>query len=188
MATSIQPGLDVIAPPAELMPLESVDSDQLLDLVSIARGNFDNVMLDLPANWTSWTLSLAARSTDIIFVVELTVASLKQGRRQLQLLKSSGVADGAITVVANRVSKRLFRSIGLSDAAQALGHPIGFTVSNDYPLVSAAHDQGVLIQEIRRKSKLAAEIAKIGEHLCALLGSRTDRCGTCEKDDSSGAP
>jgi pilus assembly protein CpaE len=151
-------GLNVIAAPADMMPIEAVNADQVLRIIDLARQEYDYVVIDLPTNWTNWALSLVARSSAIFLIVELSVASLRQAKRQLQLLANQGIGGGHINIVANRVEKRLFRTIDLDSAAQALGHPVELSIHNDYPLVRAAHDQGVLIKQIRSKSKIIGDI------------------------------
>ena len=163
-------GLNVIAAPLDIVPIESVNADQIMRIIELARAEYDHVILDLPTNWTNWTLSLVAASDAIFLVAELSVASLRQAKRQLQLLDSQNIAGEHINVVANRVEKRLFRTIDLDSAAQALGHPIELSIHNDYPLVRAAHDQGVLIRAIRAKSKIAGDI----ENLLPRLGVGTE--------------
>jgi pilus assembly protein CpaE len=64
----------------------------------------------------------------------------------------------------------MFRTINLDDASHALGHPIEYSIHNDYPLVRAAHDQGVLINAIRARSKIGADIAA----MLPLLTKETD--------------
>jgi pilus assembly protein CpaE len=164
-------GLNVIAAPSDMMPIEAVSADQILRLIDLARTEYDYVVLDLPTNWTNWTLSLVARSTAIFLIIELSVASLRQAKRQLQLLTNQGISGDHISIVANRVEKKLFRSIDLDSAAQALGHPVELSIHNDYPLVRAAHDQGVLIQEIRSKSKIVGDIANFLPRLGIDAGS-----------------
>lgn len=159
VVTTTPQGLNVVAAPADMMPIEAVNADQILRIIDLARQEYDYVVIDLPTNWTNWALSLVARSTAIFLIVELSVASLRQAKRQLQLLNNQGIRGDHINIVANRVEKRMFRTIDLDSAAQALGHPVELSIHNDYPLVRAAHDQGVLIQQIRAKSKIVGDIA-----------------------------
>lgn len=159
VATTTDAGLHVIAAPIDMMPIEAVNADQILRIIDLARQQFDYVVVDLPTNWTNWALSLVARSTAIFLIVELSVGSLRQAKRQLQLLNSQDIQGSHVHVVANRVEKRLFRAIDLDSAALALGHPVDLSIHNDHPLVRAAHDQGVLIQQIRAKSKIVGDIA-----------------------------
>lgn len=159
VATTTEGGLHVIAAPVDMMPIEAFNADQILRVMDLARQQYDYVVIDLPTNWTNWALSLVARSTAIFLIVELSVCSLRQAKRQLQLLNSQDINGSHVHVVANRVEKKLFRAIDLDSASLALGHPVELSIHNDQPLVRAAHDQGVLIQHIRAKSKIVGDIA-----------------------------
>lgn len=163
-------GLQVIAAPTDIIPLESVGAEQILNIVELATNEFDTVYLDLPGNWTNWSLSLVARSDAILLVVETTIASLRQARRQLALLESQGLGNAPVHVVVNRVEKRLFKTISLADAERALGHAVSFSIANDFNLVSTALDQGVLISEIKSGSKVAKDIGEIVSGCEMLFG------------------
>jgi pilus assembly protein CpaE len=157
--------LSVIAAPDAIMPLEAINTDDLLRVLTLVRQQFDYVVLDLPANWTNWTLSAALAADAILLVVELSIASLGQAKRQLELFRSVGIEDATVEIVVNRVEKRLFRTINLNDVARTLGHPVLGDISLDAPTVNAAQVQGVLIGSVRRKSRFAADVAKIGQLL-----------------------
>ena len=111
--------------------------------------------------------SAALAANSVVLVVELTVASLRQAQRRLELLRSVGIEDDAIQVVVNRVESRLFRTIGVDDVAKTLHHPVAGTVALDAPAVSAAQNQGMLVGRFARKSRFAADIARLGEALRA---------------------
>lgn len=158
-------GVSVIAAPEAIMPLEAVDTDHLLNLIHFLRGEFDHVVLDLPADWTNWALSAALASDVILLIVELSVASLHQAKRRLELFRSVGIDAEAVQIVVNRVERRLFRTIDLSDVSNTLGHSVLASVALEEPLVTTAQDQGQLVGDVRRKSRFAADIARIGELL-----------------------
>jgi pilus assembly protein CpaE len=154
-------GLNIVAAPADIMPIEAVSADQIFDIVDLATRNYDTIFADLPGNWTNWSLSLMARSDVVLLVVELSIASLRQAQRQIALLRSQGITDGRLQVVVNRVQKKLFRTIDLADAERALNHPVAFSIANDFPLVSTALDQGVLLDEIKAKNRITRDIEEI---------------------------
>lgn len=162
-------GLHLVPAPEEILPIEAVNPEQIYRIVDLATHEFDTVWLDLPGNWTNWSLSLVARSQVVLLVVEMTIPSLRQARRQLSLLRSQDISGSHIQVVANRVEKKLFRSIGLDEAQDALGHPIAFTIANDFPLVNAALDQGVLIDDFKAKSKVSKDFRTIVDGCKQLL-------------------
>lgn len=165
-------GLQVIAAPADIVPLESVSADQVMNIVELAAHEFDTVYLDLPGNWTNWSLSLVARSDAVLLVVEATIASLRQAKRQLALMRSQGLSDAPIHVIVNRVEKKLFRAISLADVERALGHEVSYSIANDFNLVSTALDQGVLVNDIKPGSKVAKDLAEIVNG-CEILFERS---------------
>lgn len=167
VATEAGGGVSIIAAPDAIMPLESVDTDVLLRMIRLLREHYGTVLLDLPANWTNWALSATLAADSIVLVTELTIASLRQAKRRLELFRTVGIDPRAVEVVVNRVEKRLFRSIGLDDVAETLGRPVLGSVSLEAPLVSAAQNQGQLVTHAHRKSRFAKDIATLSELLRA---------------------
>jgi len=157
--------LSVVAAPVEILPLETVDTDQLLRVLQMLRRTYGYVILDLPANWTNWTLSAVATADALVMVVELTIASLRQAQRRLELFRSVGIERDAVEIVVNRVEKRLFRTIDLHDVAQTLNHSVLGSIAQDAPLVNASQDQGKLVSAVQRKNRFLTDIAEIAEAL-----------------------
>ena len=163
-------GLKVIPAPGDMMPLEGISNEHMLRIVDMATREFGTVFVDLPTNWTNWSLSLVARSDLVILVTELTVAGLNRARRQLDLLKSQDLGGLDIRVVVNRFEKSLARTISLADASRALGREVGYTVANDFALVRGAIDRGVSIDEIKRKTAVSKDLDALDSGLAAALG------------------
>lgn len=163
-------GLKVIAAPAEMLPLESFSADTVLNIVELAAREFGTVFVDLPTNWTNWSLSLVARSDLVLLVTEETVSCLHRARRQLELLRSQELGVLDVRVVVNRIEKKLLKSVRLSDVQQALGRDVAFTVANDHPTMRAAIDRGVPLAEIARNSALARDIGAMAQRIAAALG------------------
>jgi pilus assembly protein CpaE len=163
-------GLKIISAPPEMMPLEGVSADHLLQIVDIATREFGTVFLDLPSNWTNWSLSLVARSDLVLLVTELTVAGLNRAKRQLRLLESQDLNNLDVRVIANRYDKSQARTIRPSDVHEALGRDISYTISNDFPLMRAAIDRGVPIGDIKRKSAIAKDLTVLDAGIAAALG------------------
>jgi pilus assembly protein CpaE len=163
-------GLKVIAAPPEMMPIEALHSDPLIDIINLAKREFGTVFLDLPSNWTNWSLSLLAQSDLVLLVTELSVASLHRARRQLDLIRSQELDNLDVRIVINRFEKGLLRSIRQSDVRDALGYDIAYTVANEPAIMRAAVEQGVPISEIKRKSALGKDIDALDAGLAASLG------------------
>jgi len=163
-------GLRVIAAPREIMPLEAVSSDQLLSIVDLATAEFGTVFVDLPTNWTNWSLSLLARADVVLMITQLRVTSLHRARRQLDLLASQDMDQLDVRIVLNRAEKGLFRTLGPADAERVLRKPIAFRIANDHATMSLAIDRGVPIAEVKRKCALGKDIDVMEEGVTAALG------------------
>ncbi len=154
-------GLKVISAPADMMPLEGISNEHVLRIVELATREFGTVFIDLPTNWTNWSLSLIARSDLVILVTELTVAGLHRARRQLNLIQSQDLGPLDVRVVVNRFEKSLARTISLADASNALGREVGFTVANDFALMRMAIDRGVPLDEVKAGNNIQQALSKL---------------------------
>ena len=163
-------GLHVVSAPKEIMPLESVTSDQVMAIIDLATAEYGTVFVDLPMNWTNWSLSLLARSDLVLMISELRVPSLHRARRQLDLMDSQDLNNLDVRIVLNRVEKGLFKTLDTDDAERVLRRPVAFTVSNDHDTMTQAIDRGVPIEEVRRKSALSRDIQALDKGLALALG------------------
>ena len=169
--TTVHPsGLNLVASPPSMMPLESLSSEQVIEIVELAKREFGTVFLDLPSNWTNWSLSLLAQSNLVLLVSELSVASLHRARRQIELIDSQDLNELDLRIVINRFEKGLMRTVRPADVSNALRRDVAFTVSNDQPLMRSAVDQGLPIAEIRRKSAIGKDIDTLDAGIAAALG------------------
>jgi pilus assembly protein CpaE len=164
-------GLAVIGGPPELVPLDTLTPSIVGHILRLARESFEVVLLDLPPAWTDWTLAALTASDFICLVTPLTVPGVRQARRQLDMLEANGL--GARTrVLINRMPNRLFRTVDLGETEVLLRRKVDFRVSNDYPTVSAAIDQGRVLGSIKRGSRLVREINGVVQQLIAELDAK----------------
>lgn len=169
--TTIHPsGLNIVASPPEMMPLESLSSEQLIDIVELAAREFGTIFVDLPTNWTNWSLSLLARSDLVLLVTEMSISGLHRAKRQLELIKAQELEDLDVRIVVNRFEKGLLKTIRVTDVREALGRDIAYTIANDHDVMRPAIDRGVPIAEIKRKSAVGKDIDMLDAGIAASLG------------------
>jgi pilus assembly protein CpaE len=164
-------GVKVIAAPPDLMPLEGMPSEHLLAIVDLATREFGTVFVDLPTNWTNWSLSLVARSNLVLLVTELSVAALSRARRQLNLLRSQDLGQLDVRVIVNRYEKSVARTIRPADVREALGREVGYTIGNDFAVMRAAIERGLPIEEVKRKTALGKDFEMFAAGVSAALGA-----------------
>jgi pilus assembly protein CpaE len=165
--------LKVIAAPSAMLPLDAMTSEQVIDIIDHATREYEIIFVDLPSNWSNWSLSLIARSDLVLLVTEVNLSSLNRARRQLEMLASQDLGELDIRVVANRHERGLFKTVRPGDVSAALGRDIAFTVANDHALVRAAIDRGVPIEEIKRKTAVAKDLDALGEGIMSSLGMKS---------------
>ena len=168
--TTHSSGLKVISAPASLMPLDAVTSEQLIAIIELAKREFGTVFVDLPSNWTNWSLSLLAQADLVLLVTELSVSGLHRARRQLDLLREQDLASVDLRIVVNRFEKGLLRSIRERDVLKALGRDIAYTIANDPAVMHVAVERGVPISDIKRKSAVGKDIDVLDAGIAGAFG------------------
>ena len=169
MAHTALDNLAVFAAPPEIEPIEQVDTDQVLRLLTMMRQSYAGVVLDLPTDWTNWALSAASAADMIILVVELSVNSLRQAKRRLKLFDQVGIDPARVVVLVNRVERRMFKSVDLSDVDSTLAREVIGSLALEDPQLSSAQSQGLLVHAVSRKSKFQADISKVSADLATRL-------------------
>lgn len=161
-------GLSIVACPPDIMPLDMLTPEFVDKLIEIAASTYDIVLVDLPSAWVNWSLSVLQRSDAICLVTNISVPGVHQARRQLELLDANGLGD-KIRIVANRVTNPMFGKADLSETENVLKRKIHHAITNDFPTVSAAIDEGRLLSSIKVKSRVEKDIRSLVTALGALV-------------------
>jgi pilus assembly protein CpaE len=156
-----QTGLDVLAAPRDVLPLEVVTSTAVDNCLKVAADHYRFVLVDLPTVWCDWSMRALQKSDAILLVTQLTVPHVRQARRQLDHLSSHGLGDIPVKVVVNRFEKGWGKGVSAKEAAKAMNRGIDYFVTSDFKLVSEAINHGVPISKIARRSKVEKSIANV---------------------------
>jgi pilus assembly protein CpaE len=160
-------GFALVAAPDTIMPLDFAGPELINKVLTALRQQFAFVLVDLPADWTNWSLSIAANANLVLMVTDSTIASLRQGRRKIDLLESVGVKREAIKLIANRTERRLFRTVGTADISEALRAEVIATLGDEAGALRAAQDQGVLLSDTSGRNAFVRTIDDIARRLLA---------------------
>jgi pilus assembly protein CpaE len=164
-------GLEVVASPHEMIPVESVTVDFVDQILRTAVQAYDVVMIDLPTVWTEWTVRALQRADIICLVTNLTVPGIYQTRRQLEVLDANGLTSKLVTI-ANRTDVNMFgRKTDTRESEAVLGRKIDHSIANDYQTMRSAIDEGRPIKDVRGSSRLAKDILGLVNALGETLAS-----------------
>jgi len=163
LAPETTTGLAVLSAPEQIVPVDTVEVDALLGVIEDLRRHYGLVVLDFPADWSNWSASLAYAADLILVVTELTLPSMRQTRRCLDLFATLGIPPEKAQLVANKVENRMFRPINLGDVSQTLGKDALGALPAEAEALHRAQDQGLLVDAIVRRSAFAAAVRKLAD-------------------------
>jgi len=155
-------GLAVIAAPNRPAEMRSFDPNVVTRLLDLVASNFENVVIDMPRTWFSWTDSVLLGSNKLYIVSEMTVPSLKYTRKLVAAIRERMAEGPQPQVIVNRFEERLFvPGVKKTDIEQALGQDFTAAIPNIYRLVREAIDRGVPLDEIKPGNKISRELRKL---------------------------
>jgi pilus assembly protein CpaE len=161
-------GLQLLAAPRQVVPLDAMTPKIARKMLDLAREAHQVVFVDLPLAWSDWSLSIVKESDLGIVVTGLTVPDLDRTSRLLEALRAQGVNDLELVLVATRVP-RFWNQARLKQAEKILNRKIDFCVVKDEETVTEAHDRGVLFSDVRRGSRIEKDVHAFTDSLQARL-------------------
>ncbi|HYD29646.1 MAG TPA: AAA family ATPase [Azospirillaceae bacterium] len=165
-------GLDVLASPEPVVPLELMSADLASRLVEVASAEYDHVLVDLPHAWSIWTRSILEASDAIVLVTPMSVPGIRQCRRQIATLEAEGLGSVPLLVVANRHERGLFgKSSRQREAERALGREISLFVPDDARAMAVAIDAGSTLLDTHEGAKVLKAVSALVDALPATSGS-----------------
>ncbi len=140
---------DLLASPEGIYPMEDVSVAAVNKVIEVARRVYATILIDLPMIWNEWGHAALRNSDQIVLVTGMTIPSLRQARRQIEMMHREQLGNIPLFVVANRVNGG-FLSKGLAQKAgeKALGRAINFIIPSD-PLIATAADAGLPLRDVK---------------------------------------
>jgi len=154
-------GVQLLAAPKDLMPLEAISPPQVDALMRGLRQAFDATLVDLPGAWTAWTNEVLHLSDKIVLVTQLSVPHINLMKRQIQVLSSQGLDSTPTILVCNALSSDQQESVSLKAAERSLGRAFDVVLPCDVRTMNAAINQGVELASVRRGTKLEKALAQL---------------------------
>ena len=158
-------GVRVLPTPKDVLPLDTLTPEFINACLKVARKEFKYTILDLPEAWTTWTCAALEHSDQVVLISQLTVAGVRQTRRQLDTLRDQGLGELPVRVVINRFDKGWGKTVRVKEAEKSLGRKIDHFILSDYKTVSEAINLGVPLAKIKRGSKVEKGIRKLVDQL-----------------------
>jgi len=162
--------LSLLAAPATLDRVYDFGSDAFEAILDVLRASIPCVVLDVPHQWSGWTRQLLVRADDILVVAGADLASLRNAKNMVDMLRTARPNDRRPYYCLNQVGIPKRPEITPADFAKALEDPPLAVIPFDPQLFGTAANNGQMIGEISAKHKTTEMFL----HLAQILTGRAE--------------
>lgn len=166
--------LHVLTAPADMLPLDFLNPEDVTRLLDMARSRFDFVVLDLPKAILAWTEAVFAGAQAYYVLIELEMRAAQNAQRLLRALQAENLPVEKLRPVLNRAPKLtdLTGRARVKRLAESLGISIDVQLSDAGRAVAAANDQALPLARTLPRIPLRKEIQAMADGLAALQRNR----------------
>jgi pilus assembly protein CpaE len=157
--------LTLFAAPASLEDDHEHDADVYEEVLGKIRATAPYVVLDLPHLWSGWMRRTLLSADDVVVVATPDLASLRNAKNLLDLVRKSRPNDSPPFLILNQVGVPGRPEIPVKDFAKALGFEPSMVLPFDAKLFGQAANNGQMIQEVAPKAKVAEGLAQFAQML-----------------------
>ncbi len=152
------------------------------------RGDFEQVLVDLPRTLLSGYRPLLELADKIVLVTDMTLAGIRDSGRILQMLESLGKKD-AVVLVASRVGTERKAQVGKPQFEKGVKRKIDFIVPEDFKNVSASANAGRAVPAMTKTAPSAKAFQALAEVLTGQKPAKKSlfsRLSRKKKSDDAG--
>ena len=160
--------LSLFAAPASLDDDYEFDADTYEEVTQKIRGAAPFAVLDIPHAWNAATRRVLVGSDDLVVVATPDLASLRNAKNIIDLVKNARPNDVPPRLVLNQVGVPGRPEIPVKDFGDALGVQPSLVLPFDPKPYGQAANNGQMLAEVAPKSKAAEGL----EHLARLISRR----------------
>ena len=161
--------LKVLTAAADMLPLDLITPDDIERLITMARANFDVVIIDMPGTVVQWTETVLNEVEACYATMELDMRSAQNALRLIRALKAEGVPLAKLNYVLNRAPK--FTDLSAKARAKRMAESLDIDFALQLPDGTAqlthANDHGLPLAEVAPKNPLLKEIRKLAQTIAS---------------------
>ena len=129
------------------------------------RSTAPYVVLDLPHLWSGWMRRTLLSADDVVVVATPDLASLRNAKNLLDLVKKSRPNDSPPFLILNQIGVPGRPEIPVKDFAKALGFEPALVLPFDAKLFGQAANNGQMVQDVNPKAKVAEGLVQFAQVL-----------------------
>ncbi len=163
--------LHVLTSPADVVPLDLIQPEDIDAIIDMARAHFDYVIIDMPTTLVQWTETVLNAAQIYFTTLEMDMRSAQNALRMKRALQSENLPFEKLRFVLNRAPKftDLNGKARVKRLAESLGISIEVLLPDGGKPVSNGADHGLPLAETAAKNPLRKEISKLADSLNELV-------------------
>ena len=159
--------IQVLTAPADLLPLDILQPEDVQKLIETAQRNFDFVIIDMPTTLVQWSETVLSMAQGYFAMVELDLRSAQNALRLIRALKAEDLPHEKLRYVLNRAPK--FTDMSGKSRAKRMAESLDISMDLHMPdggkPVTQACDHGLPLADTHAKNPLRKEILKLTKSL-----------------------
>ncbi|MBS0470317.1 MAG: CtpF protein [Proteobacteria bacterium] len=155
--------LSIFATPAAIDRDYDAQADAYESVLDAVRQSTPCVIVDLPHLWAPWVKTTLVAADDIVIVATPDLASLRNAKNLVEMLRASRPNDTPPKLVINQVGIAKRPEIPAKDFAETLGLEPAMIMPFEPAAFGNAANNGQMINEIAPKSPVAVNIRRLAE-------------------------
>jgi pilus assembly protein CpaE len=137
VVTPHESGLDVLCAPTNPGDAERITAASVIELLRVARGIYDLIIIDTPPAFTEHVLASVDSSDITVLLGTLDIPAIKNLRLVLDTLDQLGHSRESLVIVLNRSDAKV--GLSASDVSATLDRPIAVEIPSSVAVPAAAN-------------------------------------------------
>lgn len=157
--------LSLFAAPATLDNDYDIGAEAFEEVTQKIRSAAPFVVLDLPHVWTAWKRKILLTSDDLVIVATPDLASLRNAKNMVDLVRRARPNDAPPRLVLNQVGVPGRPEIPVKDFGEALGLTPALCLPFDPKLFGQAANNGQMLAEVAPKSRATEGLDNLAQQI-----------------------
>ncbi len=168
--------LQVLTSPADMVPLDIITSEDIQNVIDMARKHFDYVVVDMPKTLVTWSETVLNAAHVYFAMIELDMRSAQNALRLKRALMAEELPFDKLRFALNRAPK--FTDLSGKSRVKRMSESLGISIDLQFPdggkPVMESGDHGLPLASSAAKNPLRKEITKLAQSLHSLGSSNAE--------------
>lgn len=145
----------------------AIEPHAIETVLTLLRASMPMVVLDIPSVWAPWVRFALLNADHVVLTAEPELASLRNTRALLDVLKAARPNDPPPSVVLNRVGVPKRPEIAAADFRKAIGVDLAATIPFEPQSFGAALNNGKMVLDLAPRSKASEALRTLAGGMSA---------------------